>query len=362
MISAVVMMALVVAGSVGGEMMAAPALLVMGFALLADGDGDGVPDGADNCVAVPNPDQSDIDSSGLGDVCDICPDDPLDQCDPDRSAAVSIGEEGGTVATPDGSVVLTLPAGALGEPTSVSITDDRMRTLFDVETTQGAMVALFQVRVQPSGLPLETPATLTLSWEDANGDGLVDGTIAGEGNLTIIEDGVPIAGPCFQHGNPALMPWCDQAGNSFTAELTSLSTLAPALPVTGAGAVPDGWLVPGAPLLVQTAPGGGLTLSWGVSCATDDSDYAIYEGVLGDFESHVPIACTTGGLLTATIAPRVGSAYYLVVPRNAFREGSYGRSSDGMERPEGVDTCAPFEIGSCDSQSLQKTTNGRSPQ
>jgi len=353
----------VVAGSMGGDMMSAREPLLAGSAVLfGDSDGDGVPDGADNCVAERNPDQSDIDSSGLGDVCDICPDDPLDQCDPDRSAAVSIGEEGGTVATPDGSVVLTLPAGALGEPTSVSITDDRMRTLFDVETTQGAMVALFQVRVQPSGLPLETPATLTLSWDDANGDGRVDGTIAGEGNLTIIEDGVPIAGPCFQHGNPALMPWCDQAGNSFTAELTSLSTLAPALPVTGAGAVADGWFVPGTPLSLEVAPGGGLKLSWGVSCAADDSDYAIYEGVLGDFESHVPIACTTGGQLTATIAPRVGSAYYLVVPRNAFREGSYGRSSDGMERPEGVDTCVPHEIGSCDSQSLQKTTNRGSPQ
>ena len=357
------MAVLVVGGSVGGDMtMAAREPLLAGSAvLLADSDGDGVPDAGDNCVTVANPDQSDIDSSGLGDVCDLCPDDALDQCDPDRSAAVSIGEGGGTVATPDGSVALILPAGALGEPTSVSITDSGMGTFFDVETSQGAMMALFQIRVQPSGLPLEVPATLALSWADANNDGLVDGTIAGEVGLQIIEYDAPITDQCSQHGVPSLTPWCDQAGNSFTTEIFSFSTIAPAVPLTGAGAAPDGWLVPGTPLSVEVVPGGRLKLSWGASCAADDSDYAIYEGVLGDFESHVPIACTTDGLLNATILTSAGSAYYLVVPRNAFREGSYGRRSDGTERPEAFTTCVPHEIGSCGSHTLQKPTNGGSP-
>lgn len=35
-----------------------------------DSDGDGVPDSEDNCPMVPNPDQSDIDSDGVGDLCD----------------------------------------------------------------------------------------------------------------------------------------------------------------------------------------------------------------------------------------------------------------------------------------------------
>jgi len=38
-----------------------------------DTDGDGVPDSVDNCPFVPNPDQSDVNASGLGDACDPTP-------------------------------------------------------------------------------------------------------------------------------------------------------------------------------------------------------------------------------------------------------------------------------------------------
>ena len=42
----------------------------------ADSDGDGVPNGSDNCPAVANADQADTDGDGVGDACDGCPTDP----------------------------------------------------------------------------------------------------------------------------------------------------------------------------------------------------------------------------------------------------------------------------------------------
>ena len=45
-----------------------PVLLDIGWS--DDADGDGVPDGIDNCVNVPNPDQKDSNHDGVGDACD----------------------------------------------------------------------------------------------------------------------------------------------------------------------------------------------------------------------------------------------------------------------------------------------------
>ncbi len=114
-----------------------------------------------------------------------------------------------------------------------------------------------------------------------------------------------------------------------------------------AGAVPDGTDRPGVPLDLAAGPGGDLTLAWGSSCSAGDADYAVYEGVLGDFASHSARLCSTGGATTATFVPAAGDAYYLVVPRNAAREGSHGLRSDGGERLPGPTTCAPQAVGSC---------------
>ena len=48
-----------------------------------DADGDGVPDGNDNCPDTPNADQADGDSDGIGDVCDDCPNDSDNDADGD---------------------------------------------------------------------------------------------------------------------------------------------------------------------------------------------------------------------------------------------------------------------------------------
>ncbi len=53
---------------------------IQGFAFMPDGDGDGVPDGIDNCLGLPNPGQENADGDDLGDACDYCPSRPDPSC------------------------------------------------------------------------------------------------------------------------------------------------------------------------------------------------------------------------------------------------------------------------------------------
>ena len=100
------------------------------------------------------------------------------------------------------------------------------------------------------------------------------------------------------------------------------------------------------------AAGNDILLDWAGSCAASDTDYAVYEGLLGDFTSHIPVDnpnpfCTTLGDTTATIAPGTGSRYYLVVPQGDVREGSYGSASGGPRLPS-ASACQDQLVGICD--------------
>lgn len=114
-----------------------------------------------------------------------------------------------------------------------------------------------------------------------------------------------------------------------------------------AGRVPDGASLPGPDVLKIDRIGSQLVLFWGPSCLATDGDYEIYEGTLGSWESHQPIACSTNGDLTYTHAAPAPSVYYLVVPANFRFEGSYGPESAGPERPVGATVCLPQAIGAC---------------
>ncbi len=90
--------------------------------------------------------------------------------------------------------------------------------------------------------------------------------------------------------------------------------------------------------------GGDIDMTWGDSCAASDTDYEVYEGALGDFTTHTSTTCSTGGATAAQVTPNSGDRYYLVVPRNTTREGSYGKESAGGERPAAGSACLPQAI------------------
>ncbi len=111
------------------------------------------------------------------------------------------------------------------------------------------------------------------------------------------------------------------------------------------GSVPDGAGMTGAAVMATRTGAVDLTLSWDPSCEASDTDYAVYEGPLGSFANHAPILCSTGGNLWATFPLPPGSAYYLVVARNHWSEGSYGLDGNGMQRPPSVGACLAQSIG-----------------
>ena len=58
-----------------------------GFDDFLDSDGDTIPNGCDNCMSVPNTDQANNDGDAYGNVCEFCPDDPLNDADADGLCA-----------------------------------------------------------------------------------------------------------------------------------------------------------------------------------------------------------------------------------------------------------------------------------
>jgi hypothetical protein len=113
------------------------------------------------------------------------------------------------------------------------------------------------------------------------------------------------------------------------------------------GEVPDGSDVPGGPPLhVHRLDDGFVRLTWGPSCRGADNDYAVYEGELGDPLSLARVSCSTGGELEYVFQPlqRRGS-WFIVVPTDGVTEGSYGDTSEGVERVPSSTACWPQQLG-----------------
>jgi hypothetical protein len=212
---------------------------------------------------------------------------------------------------------------------------------------------------------------------DLDGDGRPDVATSRDGYYAMnaySPDGAPVAGfpkPTITFGASAAnapavgdldgdglleMAWIDWYANLYVWDLQGPRSGAQPWPMfhhdaqhTGStsapsGRVPDGESSTGTPLMVSRASDDQISLSWGASCTSTDNDYEVYEGVLGNFASHSPLVCSTGGATATTFSPSSGSRYYLVVPRNPSSEGSYGQRSEGLERPQGIGACLPQEI------------------
>ena len=108
-----------------------------------------------------------------------------------------------------------------------------------------------------------------------------------------------------------------------------------------------GRIVEDTPLMVTKATGDQVTVSWGASCVPEDRDFALETGELGNYYSHVPWTCTTGGSTSVTLRPVREQAYYLVVPQNGVSEGSYGLDSLSAERLPSTAACLTQRIATC---------------
>jgi hypothetical protein len=107
--------------------------------------------------------------------------------------------------------------------------------------------------------------------------------------------------------------------------------------------------IEGEPLRVSRI-GSEIVLTWGPSCLSSDTDFAVYAGPMSLYGMHEPVTCTTMGLLEHRFLPPTGDNYFIVVPHNGSVEGSHGPQQSGpqtFERPPSPATCFPQQIGEC---------------
>jgi len=91
-------------------------------------------------------------------------DDPFD-CD-EGGASGLIGPGGGTLASGDGSLSVSIPAGALADPTTIVVAPNAAAK--DSQTVANLITA------QPTGLTFSQPVTFTVRWDDRDNDGTID--------------------------------------------------------------------------------------------------------------------------------------------------------------------------------------------
>jgi hypothetical protein len=92
-----------------------------------------------------------------------------------------------------------------------------------------------------------------------------------------------------------------------------------------------------------------IRIAWEPSVCPGATDYAIYEGLVGDWEDRARVTCTDSlGDRSERVLFSPGNRYFLVVPLNDTHEGSYGLDSAMHERlPALADACRPSQSLGC---------------
>ncbi len=231
--------------------------------------------------------------------------------------------------------------------------------VLDWETSEVASPeAVFNVNVGQGGFSF-APPTVTIQVGDtvhwvwsagghtvtSGGSCTADNLFCSPSNLNCAAGANSASGATYDHVFPSVgsFPYFCRPHCSFGMTGTVI-VQAPAAP----GVVPD--RTPAVPLRVSPAAGGMLALTWGASCSAGVTAYGIYEGTIpiaGAYD-HKSSACPPGTATTATVTPTAGDHYYLVVPRTATAEGSYGKSSASVEIPPGSPVCvATQNLAAC---------------
>jgi len=159
---------------------------IQSFAFIPDGDGDGAPDGIDNCPALPNPGQENADGDALGDACDYCPLRPVPTCRCGDAVIDAPNEE---------CDLGDLANGAPGSPCSA--------TCQILGTCTGSSTACDQVSDCPLGEGCCGDASRDGDEECDDGNNIPDDLC--DGTCTLTPQGVPILG-CEDVSGPHLMP------------------------------------------------------------------------------------------------------------------------------------------------------------